>query len=375
MLSLLDYLNEWPREKRLKLVEDATDEQVLGALARESLRPADFAALISPAAEKHLEAIARRANSETKRCFGRAVQLFTPLYLADFCTNQCLYCGFSARNHLDRHMLSPEEILVEGKAIAATGLSHILLLTGDARKKSPPEYIAAAARALKPLFASIGVEVYSLTTEEYALLAESGVDSMTMFQETYDQDLYSYLHPGGPKRDYHFRLNAPSRAAEGGMRSVGIGALLGLDDFACDAMGTALHASWLMHSHPGVDISISVPRMCPHEGSFEVRHAVSDVKFAQYIAALRCFMPRAGITVSTRERAYLRDNLLALGVTRISAGVSTAVGGHAVEAETTGQFEISDGRSVAEMAAVLEKLGYQAVYKDWENPVEIACAG
>ena len=262
-----------------------------------------------------------------------------------------------------------DEAYAEAKAIADMGFQHILLLTGDAPKLSSPEYIASVARRIKPLFASVGVEVYSLTEAEYSLLIKAGVDSMTMFQETYNPELYAWLHPVGPKHDYGFRLNAPERAARAGMRSLGVGALLGLESFEQDAFCTGLHAWWLQRNFPGVDVSVSIPRICPHEGEFDVQHGVDDRHLVQYVTATRCFLPRAGITCSSRESAFMRDHLVPLGVTRVSAGVSTAVGGRATEDKhNPGQFEITDHRSLAEMIDALAGNGYQAVIKDWEDP-------
>lgn len=367
MKSFEDVLREWPRERREHLAAQATEETALVALNRRRLGLEDFMALLSPAAAPHLEAMARRAHAETLRQFGRAVTLFTPLYLSDHCTNQCRYCGFSARNAQPRRHLSPEEAEAEAAAIAATGLGHVLLLTGDARRIAPPEYIAGVARRIKPLFASVGVEVYSMSGEEYALLCAHGVDSMTMFQETYDPALYEWMHPAGPKRDYAWRLGAPARAAAAGMYTVSVGALLGLDTLVQDGFCAGLHAWWLQRAFPGVEVNVSVPRMCPHEGGFAVPHPVDDRAFIRYITALRCFLPRVGITMSSRENAHMRDHAAPLGVTRVSAGVSTAVGGRAARGNAIGQFEISDHRSVDEMIEALAGIGYQAVLKDWQD--------
>jgi 2-iminoacetate synthase len=372
METFQDFLQKWPFEWREKGLAGATSESIARALAGENLQPKDFLALLSPAALPHLEDMARRARDLTLRYFGRAVQLFTPLYLSDVCTNRCRYCGFNAGNKRKRRHLTVEDAFAEAEAIANMGLRHILLLTGDARKLSSPEYIASAARRIKPLFASIGIEVYSLTEEEYALMTGSGVDCMTMFQETYTPELYLSLHPAGPKRDYAFRLAAPERAARAGMRALGVGALLGLERFEMDAFATGLHAWWLQRRFPGVDISVSVPRIRPHEGDFETPQEVDDRRFVQYITALRCFLPRAGITCSTRENAFMRDHIVPLGVTRISAGVSTAVGGRASAGSADGQFEIADHRSVREVTADMAKIGYQVVIKDWEHPAETA---
>ncbi|MBQ9452081.1 MAG: 2-iminoacetate synthase ThiH [Desulfovibrio sp.] len=373
METFQEYLAAWPAERRDAVAAGARETYVPALLQREHLRPEDFLILLSPAAAPHLEAMARRAHELTLRYFGRAVNIFTPLYISDVCTNQCRYCGFNAKNPQKRRHLSVDEAAAEAGVIADRGFQHILLLTGDARKVSSPEYIAAVVRRIKPRFASVGIEVYSLTTEEYADMVQAGVDSMTMFQETYSPELYAWLHPVGPKHDYGFRLNAPQRAAEGGMRSIGVGALLGLESFVRDAFATGLHAWWLQRRYPGVDVSVSIPRICPHEGSFTVQHAVDDRLFVQYVTALRCFLPRAGITCSSRESAFMRDHLVPIGVTRVSAGVSTAVGGRATEnLHNPGQFEITDRRSLEEMVASLSGIGYQAVLKDWEDPTALS---
>ncbi len=367
MQSFSAYLELWNRQRREDVMATASTAKVQAALAKDHLQFEDFLMLLSPKATPFLEQMAQRARAETLRHFGRAVHLFTPLYLSDHCTNQCRYCGFNARNKQKRRHLSLDEAEAEARSIAATGLGHILLLTGDARKISSPEYIAEVAQRIKPFFASVGIEVYSMSVEEYAMLHTHGVDSMTLFQETYNPELYDFLHPAGPKSDFSYRLNAPGRAVEGGMHSVNVGALLGLDKLEHDGFCTGLHAWWLQRHHAGVEVSVSVPRMCPHEGNFDVPHVLDDKRFVQYITAVRCFLPRVGITVSSRENAFMRDHVVPLGVTRVSAGVSTMVGGRNTESGETGQFDISDHRSVAEMIEALSTIGYQAVCKDWQD--------
>ncbi len=361
-----EFLKSWPREKCKHIASKVKKENVFNALGRDILHPEDFIALLAPAAEPYLEQIAQRSREITLRFFGRTVNIFSPLYISDICTNHCRYCGFNADNKQPRRHLTVDEAEKEAFALADAGISHILLLTGEAPSIASPQYIAEVARRIKPRFASVGVEVYSLTLEEYRLLIENGVDNMTMFQETYNPELFSWLHPSGPKHDYLWRLNTPARAAKAGMHSLGVGALLGLDEFICDAFYTGLHAWWLQKHFPGTDIGLSVPRMRPHEGFFNGEHPVNDKKFVQYIAALRCFLPRCPITVSSRESAEMRNHLAPIGVTRVSAGVSTAVGGRVLEKKNSGQFDISDHRSVPEMVRDLASLGYQAVIKDWE---------
>ncbi|WCB45617.1 2-iminoacetate synthase ThiH [Nitratidesulfovibrio vulgaris] len=408
-MSFYDELARWPHETLDALIASSTADDVQRALTATRPGPADLAALLSPAAMPYLEDMAQRAHELTVRHFGRTIQLFTPLYLANHCTNQCRYCGFNARNHIRRDQLDAERIMGEGRAIANTGLRQLLLLTGDAPRISTVSYIAEAAHRLRPLFPSLGVEVYAMQVEEYAELVAGGVESLTMFQETYNPGLYAWLHPAGPKRDFRFRLDAPERGCLGGMRSVGLGALLGLDDWRRDAFYTALHGAWLQRYYPATEVSFSVPRMRPHTGSFEPQHPVSDHELVQILTAYRIFLPMAGITVSSREAAVFRDNLIPLGVTRMSAGVSTAVGGHAAGGDgnvasaeasalaarmdaasddATGyspahaaaeglrqgddagpsQFDISDDRSVEEMVSAITARGYQPVFKDWEPP-------
>lgn len=363
-------LNKFPRADVLESVNNAFEAAVLAAIAKAEvgnlLTEADLAALLSPAAVPHLERMAQVAHAITLRSFGRSVQLFTPLYLANYCTNRCVYCGFNTTNAIRRSMLSFDEVEHEGRTIAATGLRNILLLTGDAPKKTGPEYIAGAARRLQPFFSSIGIEVYSLTVEEYQLLIEAGVDSMTLFQETYNEALYPSLHPAGPKSDFHFRLEAPGRAAAAGMRTVNIGALLGLDLWQFDAFCAILHARWLERNWPGTETALSVPRMRPHAGAAHRIEPVTDQDLTQILLAARLMLPMTGITLSSRESARLRDAMLPLGVTRVSAGVSTAVGGHVhKDDEDEPQFHIADERDVDTMAEAIRARGFQPVFTSW----------
>ena len=336
-------------------------------LDRETLRPEDLAILLSPAARSYLEPMAKKAQALTLRNFGHTIGLFTPLYLANYCTNQCVYCSFHAGNKITRGKLTLEQTLKEGEAISSTGLQHLLLLTGESRTQSGPAYMEENVRALRPMFASLGLEVYPLATEEYRRLGEAGIDSVTLFQETYDEITYAEVHPAGPKRNYHYRLEAPDRACEAGISSVNIGALLGLSDWRRDAFYSALHADYLQRTYPGVEVSISVPRLRPYAGSFKPSAApVTDEALVQVILAYRLFLPRAGITLSTRESPQMRENLLPLGITRISAGSLTSVGGYS-ETDNVGsaQFEIADERSVPEVVQMIRAKGYLPTFCDW----------
>ncbi len=348
-----------------------TGDDVLRVIDKPVKTPEDFLALLSPAARDPdiLETMARTANDLTIRNFGKTITIFTPLYLSNVCNNGCLYCGFNRNNPVRRARLTPEEIETEGKAIKDMGVRHIIILTGESRKASPPEYIADAAKILLNYVDSISIEVYSLTEDEYEMLFEAGVDGFTMFQETYNEDLFPVLHPIGEKGNYRKRLDSPELACRAGYNTVNLGALLGLDDWRRDTFFTGLHAGYLQDLYPGSDIAVSIPRICGHEGNATFTPAchVNDIDLVQAMLAYRIFLPRLGITISTREPAHLRDRLIGLGVTKMSAGSITEVGGHGQEKKSDGQFEITDTRSVDELAAAIKKRGYQPVFKDWES--------
>ena len=349
-------------------------DDVRRVLGKQRLSPWDYLTLLSPVASEFLEDMARKAHEITVRQFGKTILLYTPMYLSDHCVNLCRYCGFNASIDLRRSRLEPEDVDREAAVIAETGLKHILILTGESRTHSSPRYIGDCARRLARYFTSIAIEVYPLETDEYVDLVSDGVDGLTLYQETYNEALYDSLHLRGPKKNFSFRLDAPERGCRAGMRTVGIGALLGLDVFYRDSFYTGLHAWYLQRSYPEVDISVSFPRMRPHAGSFQPGHPASDREMVQAVTALRLFMPRAGITLSTRETEDFRNNILPLGVTRMSAGSCTQVGGRSRDDANTGQFDISDERSIQEMARDLAARGYQPVYKDWEPLVSLDVA-
>lgn len=342
-----------------------TASDIKRIIAKNRLSELDYLALLSPAAERHLEEMAQRAHRLTVQHFGRVILLYTPMYLSNHCVNHCRYCGFQAHNKLERKKLTPEGVEREAKIISSTGLKHILILTGESRRESPVSYIKECVEILSKYFTSISIEIYALKESEYKELVSAGVDGLTIYQEVYDQDIYKELHPAGPKRNYRFRLEAPERACRAGVRTVNVGALLGLNQWRTEAFFTGLHADYLQNTFPEVEVSISPPRMRPQLGGFLPRSEVTDKNLVQYMVAFRMFMPRGGITVSTRERSELRDQLVKLGVTKMSAGSCTAVGGRS-DSESVGQFEISDERSVAEMAAMIYSRGYQPLYKDWQ---------
>ncbi|MCX5711090.1 MAG: 2-iminoacetate synthase ThiH [Candidatus Omnitrophica bacterium] len=321
---------------------------------------------LQPGDENALETKAVLAKDLTLRFFGRAIQLYTPMYLANYCDNSCLYCGFNKNNKIERRKLSFDEVEAEARFISSTGLKHILILTGEDRLESPLEYIKDCIKILKTYFSSISVEIYPLSEAEYTSFVKEGVDGLTIYQEVYDEEIYSRMHPTGPKKDYLFRLDAPERGARAGMRSINIGVLLGLNDWRVEAFMLGLHAQYLQDKFPDVEIGVSLPRIRPQVSGFKPAYVVSDRDLAQIIIYLRLKLPRLSISLSTREGAGLRENLIPLGITRISAGSSTLVGGHTLEgSQESAQFKIQDQRSVEEIKTMLYKKGYQPVLKDW----------
>ncbi len=339
---------------------------VQAVLVKEKLGPEDFLTLLSPAAGTFLEAMARKAHLLTVQNFGRVIFLFTPLYLSDFCENHCLYCGFSLRNEFARKKLSLDELAEAAEEIAARDLKHLLILTGESRAHTPPAYLRDCLRVLGRRFSSLSIEVYPLTIDEYGDLIEAGADGLTIYQEVYDEEVYGRVHPAGPKRDYRYRLDTPERGCRAGMRTVTIGPLLGLADWRMEAFFAGLHAAYLQNRYWEAEINLSFPRLRPHKGTFQPPAPVDDRSFVQILLAGRLFLPRAGLTLSTRESASLRDHILPLGVTKMSAWSSTEVGGHSRGERATGQFEISDQRDVKEMKEMLLIRGYQPIFKDWQ---------
>lgn len=344
-----------------------TAKDVKEALAAETCSVNNFKALLSPAALPFLEEIAQKAQKETRKHFGNSVAIFTPLYIANYCENYCVYCGFNCHNKIKRAQLNAEEIEKEMQAIAETGLEEVLILTGESPNKSSVEYIGEACKIAKKYFKLIGLEVYPMDSKDYAYLHECGADFVTVFQETYNSDKYKTLHLGGRKRIFPYRLNAQERAIMGGMRGVGFAALLGLDDFRKDALATGMHAYLLQKKYPHAEIAFSCPRLRPIINNDKINPKdVHEPQLLQIICAYRIFMPFASITISTRECERFRDNIIQIAATKISAGVNVGIGGHSQEEEKGDeQFEISDGRSVDEIYQMIEDNGMQPVMTDY----------
>ena len=344
-----------------------TAADVIRALSKDVLTPEDFAALLSPAAQPYVELMAKRAQQETRKHFGNSIMMFTPCYIANYCENYCIYCGFNCHNKIRRGKLNMEEVDKEMAAIAASGLKEILILTGESRTMSPVEYIGEACKIARKYFTVIGVEIYPLNSDEYRHLHECGVDYVTVFQETYDPALYGKLHLAGRKRVFPYRANAQERAMRGGMRGAAFGALLGLGDFRRDAFACGLHAWLVQRAYPHAELSLSCPPLRPIAGNGSLGpRGVGERQLLQVMCAYRLLLPQAGITISSRERAGFRDQVMGIAATKISAGVSTGVGEHA-DGSTAGddQFEIADGRDVAQVRAALRGVGLEPVMNDY----------
>ena len=343
----------------------ATDVKL--ALEHEQRTPEDFAALLSPAALPLLEDIARAAQEERQRYFGNNVTFFTPLYIANYCENYCIYCGFNSHNRIHRARLNREQLITEMEAIAKTGMQEILILTGESRKMSDVQYIGEACKLARQYFKVVGVEIYPVNSDEYAYLHECGVDYVTVFQETYNSDKYAQLHLAGAKRVFPYRFYAQERALMGGMRGVGFAALLGLDDFRKDAFATGLHAYLLQKKYPHGEFAFSCPRLRPIINNDKIKPLdVHERQLLQVVCAYRLFLPFASITVSSRECARVRDNLMLICANKISAGVNTGIGGHSQKEELGDeQFEIDDNRSLEEIYAAMERLNLQPVMAEY----------
>lgn len=351
-----------------------TAKDVRAALEHETCTIEDFKALISPAAEPFLEQMAERARRETSKHFGNTVYLFTPLYIANYCENYCVYCGFNCYNHINRMKLTMEQIEKEMKVIADSGMEEILILTGESRGQSSVEYIGEACKLARKYFRMVGLEIYPVNTDEYRYLHECGGDYVTVFQETYDTDKYETLHLMGHKRVWPYRFDAQERALRGGMRGVAFSALLGLSDFRKDALASALHVYYLQRKYPHAEMSLSCPRLRPIINNDKINPLdVHEKQLCQIICAYRIFLPFVGITVSSRESASFRDGIVKIAATKVSAGVSTGIGDHDSkyngkeneEPQGDEQFEINDSRSLDKMYQDIAEEGLQPVLNDY----------
>jgi len=327
----------------------------------------DIINLLSPAADEFLEDMAVKSASITRQRFGNIIQMYTPLYISNLCTNSCLYCGFNRDNSIKRTTLTPEQIKDEADYIYKMGFRHILLLTGEDKNAVSPEKLAEIVSVIHRKFSSISIEVYPMSSEEYTLLINSGVDGLTVYQETYNKDVYSNIHPSGKKRDFNWRLLTPDRGGEAGMRRIGIGPLMGLTDWRVELFFTALHAIYLTKKFWKSQITVSFPRLRNAAGGFQPLSTVSDRDLTHAICVMRILLNDAGLVLSTRESEELRNNLMPLGITMMSSGSKTDPGGHTTPNTSESQFEISDTRTPDELALYIKNRGFEPVWKDWDR--------
>jgi 2-iminoacetate synthase len=324
--------------------------------------------LVSPAAENYLEQMAQIAHQLTLQRFGKTVRLYAPLYLSNFCVNDCVYCGFNRSHKFPRIRLTIEQALADAEIIASEGFRDLLLVSGEDKSFITVDYLVTLAEKLREKFSSISVEIYPMEKDEYAKLFKAGIEGVTLYQETYDRNVYAHYHPQGPKADYDYRLNTLDRAASASMREIGIGALLGLSDWRLEAMALAEHAHYLMRRYWKSRVSFSFPRLRPAKDVDEKQFSlISDKNLVQMMLALRLCFADAGLVLSTRERAELRGSLIKLGITRMSAGSKTSPGGYSGKAGAVGQFEVDDNRSPSQIAEMIKSKGLEPVWKDWDK--------
>lgn len=316
---------------------------------------------------QQVEQLAKQAQNLTIQYFGRARSIYAPLYLSNYCDNHCLYCGFNKDHPIQRSKLTREQMHKEMEKLATNGIQSILLLTGESRSHSPVPYIKDAVEIAKNYFASINIEVYPMEKDEYHQLFLAGVDGVTIYQETYNQNRYRQLHLEGKKRDYHYRFNTPERIARSGIRSIAMGILLGLSDIADDVYSLFQHVAWMEKHYPGVEYSVSFPRLIPLSDSPIKYTHVSDLTLVKLICLARVLFPRMGINLSTRERANMRDHAIMFGVTRISAASRTTVGGYCQQDNKDPQFDVMDHRSIPEIKNMLNQKGFDPVFTDWRR--------
>ncbi|MBI5805524.1 2-iminoacetate synthase ThiH [candidate division TA06 bacterium] len=390
MIPFQEIINSLDPARIRTTIRNATTGQVKALMESISSgsvpSPEDISILVSPAAGELLEPMAQLAKNSTLRRFGKTIQMYAPLYISNHCSNSCVYCGFNVHNKVNRRTSSREEILSEARLINNQHISQLLLVSGECPAEVSLDLLEATARDLKGMFPSLSIEVYPMDTPDYERLYQAGIDGLAIYQETYDREIYSAVHPAGPKRDYQYRLGAPERGAAAGFRQIGLGSLLGLNDWRVESHYLMHHAAYLMKHHWKSQVSVSFPRLRPAAGGFSPEFPVSDRELVQMICAFRLMLPDAGLVLSTREPTELRDNLIGLGITKMSAGSKTAPGGYLDKLDNNldrlgnnldeqgqpaeGQFNVCDGRTVEEVARAIQSRGYDTVWKDWDQGFE-----
>ena len=364
-MSFYSVMKNWENFDFEDYFSQVSSEDIKRTLQKDKIEELDFLNLLSPKAKDFLEDMAKKSYSVTRQHFGNIISLYIPLYVSNYCTNHCVYCGFNRENKIVRRHLSLEEVETELLAISKTGMSHIILLTGEAEGLVDIVYLKGIVEMAAKYFPSVSIEVLPLKTDDYQILKNSGLDGLTVYQEAYDEEVYDGVHLSGGKKDFKFRLDTPERGALAGLRNVNIGPLFGLGEIKKEAFFAGLHLKYLTDKYLNTEFGISLPRINDAEGGFKPFHKMDDATFIQVMTAYRLFQPKAGITVSTRENHEFRNNIMPLGVTKFSAGSKTGVGGYADGDKSTCQFEISDKSSIEETENSIRERGFQPVYKDW----------
>jgi 2-iminoacetate synthase len=365
-VSFREYLETVPIEELLETANTASDAEIDLALSRERLDLHDVAALLSPRAAQRLEEMARLSHEITTRRFGRTIQLYAPLYVSNECVETCTYCSFARENPIRRRTLSVEEVAKEAEILVRRGFRHLLIVSGEHPRHVSPAYIAEILGALRDTIPSLSVEVQPQEADVYRGWIEAGAEGLVVYQETYDRDVYRGVHLAGKKKNYDWRLEAPERGGEAGMKRLGIGALFGLADWRFEAIHLAAHARHLMHRFWKAFVSVSFPRLQPAAFAISAPKPVRDQELVQLVCAFRMFLPDLGLVLSTRESAALRDGMLPLGITQMSAGSRTEPGGYSDPEESGAQFSVEDHRDPEEISRVIRDRGFDPVWKDWE---------
>lgn len=367
MKNFSDIINNYNWDSVREQIYSKNEADVLRALNSSNRNIEDFMALVSPAASFFIEQMAQKSHSATVKRFGKTIQMFIPMYLSNECQNICTYCGFSLGNKIPRKTLTEKEIQKEIEIIKKNGFDHILVLTGEDQVHSNFEYILNSVKKIKPYFSNLSIEVQPFEQEQYEKLIQAGCDSVLVYQETYNRTVYKKYHTKGKKSNFDYRLQTPDRLGKAGIHKIGIGALLGLEDWRTEVFFLALHLRYLQKNYWKTQYSISLPRIRPAQGVDDSKYLMNDKEFVQLICALRLFDGEIELTLSTREAEGFREKLIPLGITNISAGAKTNPGGYYNAADSLEQFEVSDQRSSQEMAKVIADLGYEVVWKNWDN--------
>ena len=361
----------FPWKKVTDKIYAKTRTQVESALSKKHRSLDDFMALISPAADSYLEDIAKLSKQATQRRFGKTIQMYIPLYLSNECQNICTYCGFSYNNNIPRKTLSEKEIIKEIRVIKEYGYDHILLVTGEANNTVGVDYLKNVLNLIKPYFSNISIEVQPLSHESYEDLSQLGLNSVMVYQETYNKKRYKTYHPKGKKSNFNYRLNTPDRIGKAKIHKIGLGVLLGLEDWRTDSFFTALHLKYLEKTYWKTKYSVSFPRLRPAKGAIKPNVNITDREMVQLICSYRLFNEDLELSLSTRESEEFRSHLIGLGITSISAGSKTNPGGYANGSTSLKQFEISDERLPSEFAEIVKKKGYEPVWKDWDSSMQL----